>query len=251
MSEKPLRDELRAAFEAMTRPAHPALSSQIRERLQASSPRRSFPLRLVAVAAIVLVFAVTAGVLVSDRLLGGTGRPAGVPTTPTLATPAPTSPPTAGPTPAPSGAPVVVTSPGAAGFTCATETGGGSGRAQVVGVRAAAQAGYDRFVIEFNGPVPQYEVLSQPNATFIQDASGQAVQLEGSSGVLVIVRNSSAYGTYAGPSDLHPRSAVLHEARQVGDFEGVVKWGLGLSQPACHRVSVLSGPSRLVVDVQA
>jgi len=37
---------------------------------------------------------------------------------------------------------------------------------------------------------------------------------------------------------------------QIGDFERVVSYGIGLANPACLRVFELSGPTRLVIDVQ-
>jgi hypothetical protein len=68
----------------------------------------------------------------------------------------------------------------------------------------------------------------------------------------VVLHGAQAHGTYTGPSDLKPTgTATLREARDIGDFEGVVSWGLGLSKPACFRAFTLSGPSRLVVDVQS
>ena len=121
----------------------------------------------------------------------------------------------------------------------------------VTGVRTGVQSGYDRFVIQFNGPVPQYEVQGQSGSTFVQDGSGIPVTLQGSSGLLVVLRNASTSGTYSGPTDIHPNGKVVREARLTGDYEAVVHWGLGLSHPACFRVTTLSNPSRLVIDVQS
>ena len=117
-------------------------------------------------------------------------------------------------------------------------------------VRAAAQSGVDRFVIQFSGPVPQYEVKPQPTTTFTQDPSGFRVTLDGSAGLQVTVHGAQSWGSYSGSTDLRPRLTMLREARQVGDFEGVLTWGLGLSRASCFRAYVLTGPSRLVIDVQ-
>jgi len=122
----------------------------------------------------------------------------------------------------------------------------------VTAARAAAQSGYDRFVLEFAGPLPQYEVRAQSGATFTQDASGAPVTLAGSAGLVVTVRGAQAHGTFTGATDLRPDgTGVLREARQVGDFEGVVTWGLGLSRATCFRAFTLTGPSRLIVDIQS
>ena len=85
----------------------------------------------------------------------------------------------------------------------------------------------------------------------MRDPSGVQVTLAGSAGLVVTVRGATANGSFTGSTDLRPSgTAVLEEARQIGDFEGVVTWGLGLSRASCFRVLTLTGPSRLVVDVQ-
>src|SRR6266542_2416625 len=60
-----------------------------------------------------------------------------------------------------------------AAYACTDSRGGGAARADVTTVRASAGTGYDRFVIEFDGPVPGYQVTRPPGAAFTQDASGQ------------------------------------------------------------------------------
>jgi hypothetical protein len=107
-------------------------------------------------------------------------------------------------------------------------------------------------VIQFSGPVPPYDVQPQGSGAFVQDPSGQRVTLAGSAGLLVTVRGARSAGSYTGSIDQKPAgTAVLKEARQVGDFEGVVRWGLGLSHGACFRAFTLASPSRLVIDVQS
>ena len=59
----------------------------------------------------------------------------------------------------------------------------------------------------------------------------------------------NGHQTFSGSQDLTPGYPALKEARQVGDFERVFSWGLGVGTPGCVRISVLSGPDRLVVDV--
>jgi len=150
----------------------------------------------------------------------------------------------------PSASPSAVASVVAGGqpFTCADATGGGTARANVVTVRADRNAGFDRFVIEFDGPVPGYRVTRQDSANFTQDASGRPVTLEGTAGV--VVRLEPAASLASAPTAVTPSSTVLRDGRQIGDFEGVVRWGLGLATPACLRVQTLSGPNRLVIDFQ-
>jgi hypothetical protein len=135
-------------------------------------------------------------------------------------------------------------------FKCADISGGTVGSANVTAVRVAEQAGYDRFVLEFDATVPSYTVKRQAKAVFKASASGQTIPLSGTAGALVAVHSSTESGTYTGPTDfLHPEFVVLNEAKLTGDFEGYVSWGLGLSKPACIRAFTLTDPPRLVVDI--
>jgi hypothetical protein len=117
-------------------------------------------------------------------------------------------------------------------------------------VRGGTHAGYDRITIEFsNGRPTAVDLSPQGSATFTQGASGQTVQLQGSDGLLITIHGADAHTSYSGPTDIHVGSGIL-EARQVQDFEGMVQWGLGLSKAACYRAFWLTGPDRLVIDVQ-
>lgn len=245
----------------MTEPADPALAARIREQVGRTQPGMAPVPRLAMAIAAVVAVAVVAGLLVARY--GMPWSTSGLPATQATASPAPLpsgAPPTAAsatpatPTPAGPGQVVPSGAPPAQGFSCTNQSGGTASPVPpllgVTAVRTGQQSGYDRFVIEFNGPVPPFEVRRQTTATFVQDGSGKPVTLQGAAGVLVLVRNVSAHETYSGPTNLAPGYAVLREAQQVGDFEGVVQWGLGLSRPACIRTSVLTDPSRLVVDLQ-
>ncbi len=134
-------------------------------------------------------------------------------------------------------------------FRCADAVGGSAGSANVSGVRAAEQLGYDRFVLQFDTKVPSYTVKRQAKPVFKSGGSGQTVTLSGTSGALVQVHSATGAGSYNGPTDiLHSGFLVLSEARLVEDFEGYVSWGFGLSRPACMRTFTLSDPPRLVID---
>ena len=162
--------------------------------------------------------------------------------TPSLApTPAPTTP----PSPAPSSL---------TPFAC-TDLSGGTATtppAQLTAIRIAHQAaGYDRIVFEFGGgPVPSYTLTRQASTHFTRDASGQPVTLQGSSGLKLVFHGAAGYPTYTGSTDLKPGLSVVQEVEQIGDFEGVLSWGIGLSQQSCMRTLELSGPTRLVIDIQ-
>lgn len=152
--------------------------------------------------------------------------------------------------------PPAVTLPTAPGtnlpaFACADITGGAAGTAKVTAVRVSEQAdaGYDRWVLQFDSKVPQYTIKRQAKPTFKSGATGQTLTLSGTAGVLIRVHSASESGSYTGPSDfVHGEFTILKEARLVEEFEGYVSWGVGLNKPVCMRAFTLSDPSRLVVD---
>lgn len=136
----------------------------------------------------------------------------------------------------------------------AVQTGGGGvdAPAPIKSVRLGHQSGYDRFVLEFVGPaVPHYEVTPQPNATFVEDASGRSVSLAGNAGLRVVVHGAkSSQETSVRIHQVGEADSIL-EAEWISDFEGVVTWGLGVRTTAlCFRAFTLTDPARLVVDVQ-
>ena len=134
-------------------------------------------------------------------------------------------------------------------FACADASGGKTGVANVVAARVAPQAGYDRFVLQFDSTVPSYTVKRQASPVFPSGASGQTLTLSGTSGALVRVHSATGANTFTGSTDItHGEYQVLKEARQTEDFEGNVSWGLGLGKPACLRTFTLADPARLVVD---
>ena len=134
-------------------------------------------------------------------------------------------------------------------FVCADAKGGTTGVAGVTAARTAEQAGYDRFVLQFDNLVPTYTVKRQATTIFQTGASGQTISLSGTAGVLVQVHSATAAGTFSGAADIvHGEYQVLREARQTEDFEGYVSWGLGLTHAACYRTFTLTDPARLVVD---
>jgi hypothetical protein len=51
---------------------------------------------------------------------------------------------------------------------------------------------------------------------------------------------------YTGPERFEPGFPTLREAAMLGDFEGQVSWGLGLSDKVCYRID--AGPDHLTVE---
>jgi hypothetical protein len=191
----------------------------------------------------VVAVSVLAGIYIGSQRLPATSAPAPKVTTTSAPTTAPSA--TAVPTPTPAAI---------AGFGAGSFTGGApiAGELTSVGsVRAAAQSGYDRFVIDLGqSPLQQYEVRTQATSKFTLDPRGEVVTLNGARGVLIVLYNATNHGSFTGTTDIRPGLPAIREARMVGDFEGMVSWGVGVSGPGFVRVLTLTSPNRLVVDVQ-
>ena len=121
-------------------------------------------------------------------------------------------------------------------------------------VRVGRHPGYDRIVFEFSGPIPGYRV--QPVTTLAEDGSGEPVW-PGYRNLLLVRLEPAQAHTVAGRGTLtagerqgSPGLPALRQFRLIGDFEGVVGYGLrlGLGTPNL-RAFELTGPNRLVVDI--
>src|SRR5439155_1729549 len=68
-------------------------------------------------------------------------------------------------------------------FICSDRSGGTTGLpGQLTGIRVAHHAeapGFDRMVFDFSGGIPSYDLTRQESPTFVKDASGQSVTLDG------------------------------------------------------------------------
>jgi hypothetical protein len=249
MSE--FRHDLRSAFDEMSGPADPGFSARVHAQLMERAEERQRPHWTMAVAAAAIAVLLIGTFLYTLRATHPTSNPPH-PAASTAASPHPTSVPSASPAPiaSPSGPAVPVVPP--SGFSCASVSRSGAQQPpvnNVTSVRAGTQNGYDRLVIQFSGQVPGYDVSVQSSPTFTQDPSGGTVTLQGTAGVKVVVHGATGALLNNAPKDLSPGYPALKEARQLGDFEGVYSWGLGVAAGTCVRVTTLTSPSRLVVDV--
>ena len=136
-------------------------------------------------------------------------------------------------------------------YSCTDRSGGSSSvMATLTAVRTAHHDGYDRIVFEFSGAssLPAYSLTRQSSSTFTEDASGRPRTLEGSAGVRSVFHGTVA--SASAPADAKPELPVIREVRQIGNFERVTSYGIGLSRAACFKTLELTGPARLVVDFQ-
>ncbi len=111
-------------------------------------------------------------------------------------------------------------------------------------------AGFDRVVFDLTG-VPGHRVHRVREVT--ADGSGRPLTLRGRSLLLVRLEPAVAHDDAGHPTSA-PRRLVrsfpqLREVRRAGDFEGVVTYALGLRATTDFRVSTLTSPARLVIDV--
>jgi hypothetical protein len=109
-----------------------------------------------------------------------------------------------------------------------------------VSVNAAA----DTLTFTFQQGTPVFEVKLQPGTHFLRDPSGLPVDLAGSSGATIVLRGfQGGVQNYTGPPSIMSGGPRLMQVYEIGDFEGVVTWAVGLSSPSC--ASVAAGASTL------
>jgi len=171
------------------------------------------------------------------------------------ASPNPTATPSSPITPTQSPAPSPAATPSGQGAACWPIRGGESFRDKTIrpaitDARVGSHGTYDRLVVEFTEiGLPSYELRPAGGTTFIEDASGRSVTVEGSFGLgLRIFDTDWTSDRFRSGADLVPRFKALKEVRVVGDFEAIARIGIGLSAEVCPTVTQLSGPPRLVID---
>jgi hypothetical protein len=119
-------------------------------------------------------------------------------------------------------------------------------------VRAGSHPGFDRVVFEFRGgAVPQHRVAYVQQ--LVEDASGKPVSVAGAADLEVVFHGANAHDSSGAPT-VSPRRfstglPAVKEIAELGDFEAVVSYGIGVDVRRPIKVSTLSNPSRLVIDV--
>ena len=104
----------------------------------------------------------------------------------------------------------------------------------------------DTLTLNFKGGTPAFEVATQPASSFPADPSGRQTTLAGSSGVRIVLRGfrGDVSNLAAVPKSLTSQGQILRQVAAIGDSEGVVSFGAGLSAPGCAQVT--SSSSSLV-----
>ena len=117
-----------------------------------------------------------------------------------------------------------------------------------------ASPGYDRVVFEFTGDsVPGYRV-EYTTKPVQRCGSGDPVTVAGTGRLIVRFEPAQAHDEHGNltPAERHrtPELPAVRELTLICDFEGQVAWVLDVAAPSEYRVSELTGPARLVLDVR-
>jgi hypothetical protein len=146
---------------------------------------------------------------------------------------------------------LVVSSVAAAALALAAAPAGAQSAPTLVDVRAGRHPGFDRVVFQFRGAVPQHRIRYV--GQLVQDGSGNPVSVAGGADLEVVFQGANAQNQDGSPSvsprRFSPGLPAVKEIAQVGDFEAVVSYGIGIDRRRPLEVSTLAGPPRLVIDV--
>jgi hypothetical protein len=146
---------------------------------------------------------------------------------------------------------LVVSSLAAIVLALAAAPAGAQSAPTLTDVRAGGHSGFDRVVFEFRGAVPEHHIRYVRQ--LVQDGSGHPVSVAGAADLEVVFQGANAHRQDGTPT-ISPRRfstglTAVKEVAQIGDFEAVVTYGIGVDRKRPIKVSTLSNPSRLVIDV--
>ena len=127
------------------------------------------------------------------------------------------------------------------------------GGSHLTAIRVGEHQGYDRVVFQFSGTLPAYSVTRVNSVT--EDARGGQLPLAGQTYLRVVFRGATSVcqqplrASSSVPSVLTPFYPQLLVVAKAGDFERVLSFGIGLAGRGGYHVATLSGPYRIVLDV--
>jgi hypothetical protein len=92
--------------------------------------------------------------------------------------------------------------------------------------------------ITFTRGTPGFQVITQADTDFTEDPSGKPVTTAGSNGARIVLTGFRGdQSNYKGDKKITSTGPRLLEVVQLGDSEGTVSWGAGLSGPSCAEVT--------------
>jgi hypothetical protein len=137
--------------------------------------------------------------------------------------------------------------------TLPASVGHATGQPVLTAIRTGRHHSYERLVLDFSSG---FGDASVGYAGIIrEDPSNRVVPLLGHAYLYVVVRGAVAtwngvpHRPYPGPFTVTPNYPALKQVSIAGDFEGVLSFGIGLDRVAGFKVSRLTGPDRLVIDI--
>jgi hypothetical protein len=148
-----------------------------------------------------------------------------------------------------------------AGATCrATNEGNPANFPDFTSVDLVSAEGVDRITFEFEPQANAPDAAPWHYVSFtdrlITEGEGKPVEVEGEAFLVVSFQavghdlsGETPVAVYKGPERFTPGFDTLQEAVMLGDFEGQVSWGLGLSRKACYRLD--AGADHLTVELPA
>jgi hypothetical protein len=113
------------------------------------------------------------------------------------------------------------------------------------------QGGWDRIVLEFDRGIPPAEISYVDQA--VACGSGEPVAVQGQAILSVRMTTAQAHndaGNATTPRQLPGQGGVIQEALVYCDFEAHVDWAIGLRARNNFKITTLSNPPRLVVDIK-
>jgi hypothetical protein len=122
---------------------------------------------------------------------------------------------------------------------------------ELVSVRTARRATYDRVLFTFRGAMPGYRV---GYVATVRDEADRPLALRGGTHLVVAFTPALAHRPDGAPTfqggTITTDYPELRQVRFAGDFEGRVTFGVGVARRGGFRVTELTAPNRVAVDVQ-
>ena len=122
---------------------------------------------------------------------------------------------------------------------------------ELLSVEVGERDGHDRVTFTFQGSAPGWRVRYVPR---VAGAGGRAVPLDGEAFLEVTFEPARARDTAGRPTfpegDLGPGAISVRQVRLAGDFEGQVRFGIGVAGRDGFRVVEQHDPTRVAVDVR-
>ncbi len=114
------------------------------------------------------------------------------------------------------------------------------------------EGGWDRIVFEFKDTLPAGTISYQPAA--VGCGSGEPIPVQGQAILIAKFQPAQAHDDAGNATVKSTRMAgpgnAFVEARSICDFEADVQWAIGVKSMQRFKVTRLSNPTRVVIDIK-